>query len=247
MKTTISQKQFKRRETKYILSKATWRLFFRDAQPHLLADDYAHSTITSIYFDNEDFDMVQDALAKKYQREKVRIRLYDAHPHANSTAFLEIKKKIDGIGYKYRLESTPRIIQYFLRTGLRDSSLTDQPVCQEIQSLRKRYGNLYPKILIRYERQSFKGLEDPKLRLTIDQNVTYSDQHPALKSAAKEKVLLDPDLMIMEIKAAETIPDWLSALLEKHAIERKPFSKYGTAYRLATSPEKELIAYAPIR
>ncbi len=92
MKTIISQKQFKRKETKYILSKATWRLFLRDAQPHLLADDYAHSTITSIYFDNEDFDMVQDALSKKHQREKVRIRIYDAQPHANSTAFLEIKK-----------------------------------------------------------------------------------------------------------------------------------------------------------
>lgn len=59
----------------------------------MMADEFATSTITNIYFDNEDFDMVQDSLAKKNGREKIRMRVYDVTPSESSQAFLEIKKK----------------------------------------------------------------------------------------------------------------------------------------------------------
>lgn len=59
----------------------------------MVADEFAQSTITNVYFDNEEFDMIQDVLAKKNGREKVRMCLYDAQPQASSAAFLEIKKK----------------------------------------------------------------------------------------------------------------------------------------------------------
>lgn len=80
MKTRIVQKQFKRKETKYIVDKKTFELLEKELRQYMMADEFATSTITNIYFDNEDFDMIQDSLAKKNGREKIRMRVYDATP-----------------------------------------------------------------------------------------------------------------------------------------------------------------------
>lgn len=93
MKTRIVQKQFKRKETKYIVDKKTFERLEKELRQYMMADEFATSTITNIYFDNEDFDMIQDSLAKKNGREKIRMRVYDSKPSESSQAFLEIKKK----------------------------------------------------------------------------------------------------------------------------------------------------------
>ncbi|WP_153053142.1 VTC domain-containing protein, partial [Streptococcus suis] len=103
----IVQKQFKRKETKYIVDKETFALLEKDLQKYMVSDEFATSTITNIYFDNEEFDMIQDSIAKKNGREKIRMRVYDSKPSESSQAFLEIKKKENKIGYKYRLTSNP--------------------------------------------------------------------------------------------------------------------------------------------
>ncbi len=84
MKTRIVQKQFKRKETKYIVDKKTFELLEKELRQYMMADEFATSTITNIYFDNEDFDMIQDSLAKKNGREKIRMRVYDATPSESS-------------------------------------------------------------------------------------------------------------------------------------------------------------------
>ena len=90
--TLIIQKQFKRIETKYILEKAVLNQVLQDLEPHLEADTYATSTITNIYFDTPQFNLLQDSIPKKYAREKIRIRLYDPNPQTSSKAFLEVQR-----------------------------------------------------------------------------------------------------------------------------------------------------------
>lgn len=70
MKTRIVQKQFKRKETKYIVNMDVFVEFEKELRQHMTEDEFATSTITNIYFDNEDFDMIQDSLAKNNGREK---------------------------------------------------------------------------------------------------------------------------------------------------------------------------------
>ena len=72
------QTTFKRIETKYIISKEQLGSLQAEFQKHLVEDDYPKSTITNIYFDNENFQMVQDTLLRLYGREKLRMRTYDA-------------------------------------------------------------------------------------------------------------------------------------------------------------------------
>ncbi len=82
---------------------------------YFIADDYARSTITNIYFDNDDFQMIQDSLFLAKVCEKLRMRTWR---RANSTddcqVFLEIKKKSEEVGFKYRLSSNPVSVVNFI-------------------------------------------------------------------------------------------------------------------------------------
>lgn len=233
MKTRIVQKQFKRKETKYIVDKKTFELLEKELRQYMMADEFATSTITNIYFDNEDFDMIQDSLAKKNGREKIRMRVYDATPSESSQAFLEIKKKENKIGYKYRLTSNPVSVTNYIENGVIDSTIKDDKVTSELEMLRERYGTIKPKKYIYYDRVSYKGIEDKKVRLTIDKNLLYRDYDVDAMEGKFGKNLLDPTKVIMEVKVPEERPEWLVALLEKYQIEKQSFSKYGNAYKLA--------------
>ncbi|MGT2711542.1 polyphosphate polymerase domain-containing protein [Streptococcus oriscaviae] len=247
MKTRIVQKQFKRIESKYIVDVATFALLEKDLLKHMVADDYAKSTITNIYFDNEHFEMIQDSIAKKNGREKIRMRVYDAKPTANSQAFLEIKKKENKVGFKYRLTSNPVSVTNYIEKGIADVTIKDEKVTTELEMLRERYGTIKPKMYIYYDRVSYRGKEDRKVRLTIDKNLLYRDVDVAVTKGKFGRPLLDPNKMIMEIKVPEALPDWLAALLDKYQIEKQSFSKYGNAYKLASSlASEEVLTHAAV-
>lgn len=248
MKTKILQKQFKRKETKYIVEKATLALLLEELSAYMEADEYATSTITNIYFDNDQFDMIQDSLAKKNGREKIRMRVYDAHPTATSQAFLEIKKKENKVGFKYRLTSNPVSVTNYIEKGMADVTITDEKVTSELEILRQRYGAIKPKMYIYYDRVSFKGLVDRQIRLTIDHHLLYRAVDVAANKGKFGHHLLDPSKVIMEIKVPDQVPDWLQNLLDKYRIEKQSFSKYGNAYKLASELGKEeVVKYAVIQ
>ena len=72
MKKTI-ETSFKRIETKYIVAKDDVKDLIKDLKEYVVEDDYPTSTISNIYFDTENFDVIQDALAKQHRREKIRM------------------------------------------------------------------------------------------------------------------------------------------------------------------------------
>ena len=51
---------FKRIETKYVVSKEILDKLIQDLKEYLVEDDYPISTISNIYFDTEDFDVLLD-------------------------------------------------------------------------------------------------------------------------------------------------------------------------------------------
>ena len=75
MKKTI-ETSFKRIETKYIVAKDDVKDLIKDLKEYVVEDDYPTSTISNIYFDTENFDVIQDALAKQHLREKSDADLY---------------------------------------------------------------------------------------------------------------------------------------------------------------------------
>lgn len=239
---------FKRIETKYVIAKEDLHDVIKDLKNYLVEDDYPTSTISNVYFDTEDFDVIQDALAKQNRREKIRMRTYLANPQADSQVFLEIKSKDqEGVGHKYRLVSTAQSIQQLLTQGQVDENITDQDLVEEIQQLRHRYDNgLKPRMYIYYDRFSMKEKKTikhypyNKVRVTIDQNLTYRDELVSLFHGNSGQPLLDEGMIIMEVKAPGDKPQWLQDILDKHGLVEQKFSKYSCAYH-----KSQGLDYAP--
>ena len=239
---------FKRIETKYVVSKEILDKLIQDLKEYLVEDDYLISTISNIYFDTEDFDVLLDDDFGAKRKEKVRMRTYLSHPKADSQVFLEIKTKDqEGIGRKYRLLSTPSSIINFITKGHLDVSITDTVVIETVKKLQRDYKfAIKPRMYIYYDRYSLKekkyieGYDYNKIRITIDQNLVYRDESISLFAGNHGAPLLDNNTMIMEIKAPGNKPQWLQDILEKYGLMEQKFSKYSCAYH-----KSQGLPYAP--
>lgn len=230
------QTKFKRIETKYVVSKENFEALLADLKQYLKEDEYPTSTISNVYFDTEDFDVIKDALAGKHLREKVRMRSYIVHPTPDSQAFLEIKQKdTNGVGHKQRMVATPYSITALLTGQVDLQHVLDKDLADTLTKLKDRYGHLQPRVFIYYDRLSLKqknGLSD-KIRVTFDQNLAYRSESVHLYHNRNVEPLLDDDQLIMEIKAPADKPEWLEQILEKHGLVQMKFSKYSAAYHKA--------------
>lgn len=239
---------FKRIETKYVVAKADLEELMKDLRRYLVEDDYPTSTISNIYFDTEGFDVIQDALNGLYRKEKIRMRTYLSQPTADSSVFLEVKAKDEeGVGHKYRLVSNPVSITRLMTEGQADEHILDPDMVAEIQELRQRYEDgLKPRMFIYYDRfsmkekKSIKGFPYHKIRVTLDQNLTYRDEDVTFFHGKEGYPLLDEETVIMEIKAPGQKPQWLQDILDKHGLVEQKFSKYSCAYHRSQG-----LAYAP--
>ena len=230
---------FKRIEKKYIVDKEDLDRLLEDLREYLVEDDFPNSSITNIYFDTEDFQVIRDSIAKKNEREKIRMRTYATDPKPSSQVFLELKKKdAQGIGHKFRLATNLGDIQIFMGNGdtVHVPSENKQLV-DELSQLRDKYQGLDARMYIFYnrfslkEKHTIKKQPQTKIRITIDQNLTYRDYDVDILSGVYGNKLVGEGKVVMEIKTPGEQPLWLKTILEKHGIEPKSFSKYGTAYR----------------
>ena len=239
---------FKRIETKYIVSKDKLDKLIQDLKEYLVEDDYPISTISNIYFDTEDFDVLQDDDFGNKRKEKVRMRTYLSQAKIDSQVFLEIKTKDqEGIGRKYRLLSTPSSIINFITKGHLDASITDTVVIEKVKKLQHDYKlAIKPRMYIYYDRYSLKekksieGCHYNKIRITIDQNLVYRDENVSLFAGNHGYALLDDNTVIMEIKAPGNKPQWLQDILDKYSLMEHKFSKYSCAYH-----KSQGLPYAP--
>ncbi|MEX2805173.1 polyphosphate polymerase domain-containing protein [Streptococcus sp. H31] len=230
---------FKRIETKYIVNAENVSSLLADLKEYLVEDDFPRSTITNIYFDNQDFQVIRDSIDEKNGREKIRMRTYADNPTANSRVFLELKKKdAKGVGHKYRIASDLFSVLQFMEDGkTTNATVDDKELINELTALKERYNNLVPKMYIYYERYSLKekhsieGYPQTKVRVTIDQNLIFRDYDVTMLTEHYGRDLVGEGKVIMEIKAPGEQPAWLQEILKKHQIEPISFSKYGTAYR----------------
>lgn len=99
------------------------------------------------------------------------------------------------------------------------------------------YENLAPRVFLSYERDSYKGVSDPSLRLTLDQDILFRTDRLDLREGAFGEAILLPDQTLMEVKISNAAPLWLAQALSEIGIFPVSFSKYGRAYeRICRDP-----------
>ena len=220
------QAVFKRKEVKYLLTEAQLAALRPALETHMEPDAFAHSIISNLYYDTPDFRMLRRSQEKPVYKEKLRLRGYGV-PDEETQVFPEIKKKAEGIVYKRRVRMPYGDAIHYLS---RRRPGGDGQIFQELNWMLLAYGSLAPRIFLSYERDSWKGREDPALRLTLDREILWRTEALDLRRGAWGEPLLEPGQVLMEVKITNAAPLWLAEALSENGIFPISFSKCGRAF-----------------
>lgn len=228
----MAQEVFQRYEKKYLLSEAQYRQMMMLSEDKLELDQYGRHTISNIYFDTPDYQLIRTSLEKPVYKEKLRLRGYGCLLDDDTEVFLELKKKYDSVVYKRRMGMSLREARAYLYEGA--CPLRQDQIFQELDFCMRRY-SLRPMAYISYERMAYSCSFDPEVRVTFDRNILGRSRELELSLGAYGKKLLKPDHVLMEIKVPGAVPLWMSRIFSDLGIFPVSFSKYGTFYQTETS------------
>ena len=217
---------FKRIEKKYLLSEAQQEALFQRIGAQLRPDEYGRSTVLSLYLDTPDRRIIRSSIEAADYKEKLRLRSYGT-AKADSTVFLELKKKFGGVVYKRRAAMTLTEAERYLRMGIKPF---ESQIMSELDWAMELYGRPKGAMLIACEREAWFDEAHPDLRLTFDRNIRCRENELRLDRGSAGTALLPKNTVLLEIKTAGAMPLWLAGALDAEGILPGSFSKYGEAY-----------------
>ncbi|NMC58944.1 MAG: polyphosphate polymerase domain-containing protein [Candidatus Methanofastidiosa archaeon] len=232
-------KKFNRFELKYLLSIDEVEELKKDLEKYLLLDDHGKKgiyAITSLYYDTEDYRFYWEKIEGIKFRRKLRIRFYETIDKLNddSIVFVEIKQRQNKTVQKRRIAL--KYSDALLLCNDREippHKPEDMPVIEEILSMIETY-NLRPTLITSYFRQAYVGSDyDLGLRITFDTNIRYRINNLSLSSKEIGNFIISPDKSILEIKANERIPYWVTEIIGHRNYRLIRISKYCTGLEVA--------------
>ncbi len=232
-KATNIIRKFNRFELKYLLPIEQARTFEEEIKQYLHPDTYGDEgryAISSLYYDSPDYHFYWEKIEGIKFRRKLRIRQYESQqPLTEDTpVFVEIKQRLNRVTQKRRVNLPYKDALRLCDEGKlpKNPSQDDLPVLQEIQNMVIRH-NLQPSNIISYFRKAYTGSDlDIGLRVTFDSNLRYRVKDLDLASKKIGNFMLPPDQIVMEIKANERVPYWLTEMVGEHNLRLIRVSKY---------------------
>lgn len=219
------EKSFKRHEIKYLITINQYINLMNYLSDKVEKNVFYKSTIYNIYYNTDNFELIRKSIEKPIYKEKLRIRSYDK-PTLDSRVYVELKKKYDHIVYKRREKIA---YKYILNNSFLEGAETQ--IYKEIKYFNDFYGGLTPKMFLSYEREAYYFKDDKQIRITFDTNIKYRTENVNLLPSISDIKLLPNNLVLMELKVPFSIPYDLAKYLSSEKIFKRPFSKYGTAYK----------------
>lgn len=218
---------FQRYEFKYLLDSRQLQAILAAMAPHMVPDEYSHSSIRNVYLDTPDFRLIRRSLEKPVYKEKIRIRSY-GRAGMEAPVFVELKKKYRAVVYKRRI-SMPQ--EQVLGCVAGTEHWPNSQIGAELAYAADFYKTLRPAVFLSYERDSYRGVEDTDFRVTFDTEIRYRREALTLDSDTWGSSLLAPGQVLMELKAAGGIPLWMVRALSEQGLFKTSYSKYGAAYQ----------------
>lgn len=227
------QTVFKRYELKYMITSEQKKAILQAISSYVHPDQYGKTTIRNLYFDTDNYRLIRRSIDKPAYKEKLRIRSY-GKADWDSIVFVEVKKKYKSVVYKRRIPMTEsKAIDWICN---KEQFTMDSQIAREIDYFINFYGNMHPTVLLSYEREAYYANDDPNFRITFDENILCRQTELSLNSEIYGVPVLEPEMVMMEIKCSGGIPLWMVHILSKEQIYKTSFSKYGTAYRKLIFP-----------
>lgn len=224
---------FQRVEEKYLIKKEEKKQLLQKIDNYITKDKYFESEIHNIYFDTDNNDLIINSLNRPVFKNKYRLRSYGL-PEEDDAVFLEMKCKYKKIVSKRRIKIKLKDFYNYMKKHEYDN---ENQIFKELDYYFNFY-KLKPSIYIAYNRYSYKGKNDPSLRITFDWNLRSRRDHLKFDKNIKMDNFFDDDYYIMEIKTTGAMPIWLVRTISEMKIVPVSFSKYGKIY------EKEMLSYA---
>lgn len=228
-------KVFKRYELKYLLTREQYNLLKEHMKLYMTLNEFGKYRIHNIYMDTQDFLLIRRSIEKPCYKEKMRIRAY-GNVNENSKVFMELKKKYKGVVYKRRVDLPLLEARSYL---LEHKPMKEETqISREIDYFVNHYDTLAPRVLLSYDREAYCGNDDEEFRITFDQHITIQDHDVSFLTEEKVGIpVLDEEVIVLEVKTALGIPQWLLEFFGEHEIYKTSFSKYGTAYKNIILPK----------
>ena len=228
------QTVFKRYELKYMLTLEQKEKILEAMSPHMQLDKHGRTTIRNIYFDTDSYRLIRRSIEKPAYKEKIRIRSY-SQATADSTVFVELKKKYEKVVYKRRLPLCEADAMAWVN---REKACPfDTQISREIDYFIDFYGKLKPSVFLSYEREAYYDKGGGDFRVTFDDNILARQTNVNLCSTSYGIPILPEGKVLMELKCSGGIPLWMVEVLSRERVYKTSFSKYGTAYSTLIFPE----------
>jgi SPX domain protein involved in polyphosphate accumulation len=233
-------RRFNRFELKYLLSLEAAEAFRREIgvylQPDTNGNGHGDYAVSSLYYDSTGYRFYWEKMEGIKFRRKLRIRHYETRAALtpDTLVFVEVKQRLNRVTQKRRV-----LLPYCDALLLCDERQVpehrpeDRGVIEEVFTMLHQY-DLRPASLVSYSRQAFVGSDyDVGLRVSFDTNLRYSASDLELHSKRFGPFLLPPERVVMEIKANERVPYWLTELVAAHNFRLIRISKYCLSLEMA--------------
>lgn len=230
----MSLQTFERLEKKLLIDEELLPDFINGISEYMAPDEFNVGGkpyhICNLYFDNDNDDIIRYSVSKPKFKEKLRMRSYGV-PNNDSKVFIELKKKLYGVGTKRRAILKFSEAKEYIESGKHPNDLPylDEQVLREIDYFIETH-HVYPKVYISYMRNAYFGKKDKKLRLTIDREILTRRYDVSLDMGRYGENLLPKGKVLIEIKFDGVVPLWLSKLMGELELSFGTFSKYGKEF-----------------
>ena len=220
-----------RHEHKFIISKP--RVFTLEnlicgvmkKDPHLTTDSY---NIRSIYFDNYDHSCFFDNEDGADPREKFRIRIYNK---SKDFIRLELKQKQRLMTRKIQCPITQKQFEDIM-SGKKLEDFDSLPPLLKSFEIERLTKLLSPDVIVEYDRIPYV-YEMGNVRITFDMNISSSmDFNRFFDEKMTKRPILMTDMLILEVKYDEMLPDVIEKLISTGTGQNTTFSKYYLCRRI---------------
>lgn len=224
-----------RYELKYLIRRDQIAPVLDEVRDHMRLDPHCepHGSypITSLYYDTPEYKAYWDKLNGQRARRKVRVRGYgDTEIRPDTPAYLEIKQRVNQMMRKRRVRLP--YAQAVDLEGLVETAKTrlepERELLHEVHYLATTL-QLRPACVVTYDRMAFEGDEyAPDLRVTLDTNLRGRVHDLSLLSTglAEDRLIIGPDLAVLEVKANAYAPGWVAQMVARHHCTFRRISKY---------------------
>ncbi|GIJ50598.1 VTC domain-containing protein [Virgisporangium aliadipatigenens] len=223
---------FNRYEIKYVLPSAAVPELRAELAGRLDLDSHGVSGgygVWSVYYDTRDLRFYWEKIEGLRFRRKLRVRHYGDRftVDDDSTVFVEIKQRVNRVTQKRRVALPYRLARELCDGRVMVEHEPEQRAFLE-EVLELICGlDLRPVAMTGYQREAFVGRDaDAGLRVTIDHRIRGRDRDFALGADAENRLIVPARLSVVEFKANERVPYWLTDLAAELNMSVVRVSKY---------------------